>query len=81
MEDVIPADDDEMAASKFKCRKYTDKGTYIEDFKVQSSHFSKKKAALVKKLGEFGAETGAYAFLYVHSYVVTICHANTQPRV
>jgi hypothetical protein len=80
LEDVLP-EDDETPASKFKRRKYADKGTYIEDLKARDSHFSKKKAALVKKLGEIGAETGAYAFLYIRPYIVTICYADTQPRV
>jgi hypothetical protein len=46
------------------------KGVYIEDSRLRSNRFTKKRNALIQKLNELGAETGAYGYLYLRSYLV-----------
>ena len=51
-----------------KKRTYSLKGSYINDSAKRSTHFCRKRKRLSKTLWEIGAETGAYAYLYIRPY-------------
>jgi len=54
-------DDDDKGGNK---KEYP----YIEDSRTRSQRFYKRRKALINKVGELGAITGAYAYLYIRRY-------------